>query len=65
MSNERSKHIERKCHFLRYQVTKDKLEIEYCKTELQVTCILTKSLKIARFGCLKELTGMRRLDNMN
>lgn len=59
MSHGRSKNIKQKYHFLRDQVIKHRLEIEYCKTELQLVDILTKLLKRARFEGLKELTGMR------
>lgn len=63
-----------KYHFLRDQVNKDRLEIEYCKLELQLADILTKPLKTARFDGLKgygneetskyELEGVLRLYNL-
>lgn len=60
----KSKHIERKFHFLRDQVNAGKLELKYCKTELQLADILTKPLKKSRFDDLKDLMGMRALSNM-
>ena len=38
----RSKHIEIKFHFLRDQVSKEKLELEFCRSEDHVADILTK-----------------------
>ncbi|GAU32293.1 hypothetical protein TSUD_63100 [Trifolium subterraneum] len=45
----RSKHIETKYHFLRDQVSKEKLTVEYCKTDVQIAYILTKPLRADRF----------------
>jgi hypothetical protein len=61
----RSKHIERRYHFLRDQVNKGKVEIRYCKTEVQLADIFTKPLKKVRFEELKGSIGMRSLENMN
>ena len=65
MCHSLSKHIERRYHFLRDQVNKEKLEIKYCKTEVQLADIFTKPLKKVRFEELKKGIGMRSLDNMN
>lgn len=65
ISHSRSKYIERKYHFLRYQVSKNMLEIEYRKTKLQFVDILTMPLKRARFDCLKKLIEMRKITQMN
>lgn len=65
MSHGRSKHIERRYHFLRNQVNEGKLELEYCKSEVQLDDILTKPLKNIRFNELKEHIGIRSLENMN
>lgn len=51
--------------FLDNLVSKDILEIQYCKIELQLEDILTKPLKMATFYGIKKLMGMRRLGNMN
>lgn len=58
LSYDKIKYIEKKYHFLRDQVNKKKLEVEFCKTELQLTDIFIKSLKNIRFGCLKMITTM-------
>jgi hypothetical protein len=65
VSHGRSKHIERRFHFLRDQVNKEKLELEYCNTEVQLADILTKPMAKARFDTLKKLIGMRALENMD
>ena len=65
LSHGRSKHIERRFHFLRDQVNKEKLELEYCNTEIQLADILTKPMAKARFDALKKLIGMGSLENMN
>ncbi|MCI45484.1 copia protein, partial [Trifolium medium] len=64
VSHGRSKHIERRFHFLRDQVNRDKLELEYCKSEIQLADILTKPLKKARVDELKKLMGMKCLENL-
>lgn len=57
MSHGRSKHIETKFHFLRDKVNKKKLELEFCKTEMQLVYTFIKPLKKARFDELKKAYG--------
>lgn len=59
---DRSKHIEWMYHFLRDQVNKGNLELEHCKSERQLTDILTKSPKKFRFNELKKNIGIRNLE---
>jgi len=54
----RSKHIETRFHFLREQVTKGKLSVEYCPTTVQVANIFTKPLKIDQFKELRSRLGV-------
>ncbi|GAU32209.1 hypothetical protein TSUD_277890 [Trifolium subterraneum] len=61
----RSKHIETKFHYLRNQVTKGKLKLAHCRTEIQVADILTKSLKIERFKDLREMLKVTSLEYLN
>jgi hypothetical protein len=65
VSHGRSKHIERRFHFLGDQVNKERLELEYCNTEIQLVDILTKPMTKARFDALKKLIGMESLENMD
>lgn len=62
MNHGMSKH---KKLFLKGQVGKERLKIEYCKIELQLTDILLKSLKQVRFESLKGLVRTRNLRNLN
>lgn len=61
VSHGRSKHIEIKFHFLRDQVTKGKIKIQHCSTELQLADIMTKALKVERFRELRRLIGVTSL----
>jgi hypothetical protein len=64
-SHGRTKHIEKRFHFLGDQVNKERLELEYCNTEIQLVDILTKPMTKARFDALKKLIGMESLENMD
>ncbi|KAK2352556.1 putative mitochondrial protein [Trifolium repens] len=57
----RSKHIETKFHFIRDQVSKEKLTMEYCKTDVQIADILTKPLKSDRFKELRKMVGITKV----
>lgn len=61
----RSKHIEVKYHFLRDQVNKGNLALEYCRSEDQFADILTKAVKLRRLEEMKNKTGMLMLSNLN
>lgn len=65
MCHGRSKHLERRYHFLRYQINKEKFELEHCKTEWKLSDMLTKPPKKVSFDELKRSIGMRSLENMN
>jgi hypothetical protein len=65
VSHGRSKHIEKKFHFLGDQVHKQKLKLEYRNTNIQLVGILTKPLKKTKFDELKKLIGMESLVNMS
>jgi hypothetical protein len=58
----RSKHIETKYHFLRDQVSKGKLTVEHCSTNVQIADIMTKPLKADRFKELRTLVGIVKFD---
>jgi hypothetical protein len=61
----RSKHIEIKFHFLRDQVSKGKLKLTHCRTEVQIVDILTKPLKIERFKELRKMLKVISLEYLN
>lgn len=61
----RSKHIETKYHFLRDQVNKGRLELCFCRTNLQQADIMTKPLKTERFNELRNLLNVVSLQTLN
>jgi len=65
VAHDRSKQIETKFHFLCDQVSKEKLELEFCRSEDQVADILTKTLKSIKFKELRDKLGVTSLTNLN
>jgi hypothetical protein len=61
----RSKHIEMRFHYMREQVSKGNIKLEYCRTELQVADLLAKVVTVKPFIRLKGLMGVESLGNMN
>jgi len=57
--HQRSKHIDIWYHFLRDQVGKNMIKLEYCRSEDQIAYIFTKPLKIDAFIKLRDLLGMK------
>ena len=55
----RSKHIDIRYHFLRDQVGKNMIKLEYCRSEDQIVDIFTKPLKIGAFINLRDWLGMK------
>jgi len=58
VSHGRSKHIETRFHYIRYQVNNGKLKLIHCHKQLQIANILTKPLKKERFKMLRERIGV-------
>lgn len=58
VSHGRSKHIDVKYHFLRDMVNKGKIDLKYCRTELQLAYIFTKALNRERFKFLRSNIGV-------
>ena len=50
----RSKYIEVDVHFIREKVAHKKIQLKYIPTADQLADLLTKSLSISRFRCLKD-----------
>jgi hypothetical protein len=65
VSHGKSKHIETRFHFLRDQVTKGKLKLEYCSTDNQQADILTKAVKRDQFLKLRREMGVVSFDSLN
>ena len=61
----RSKHIETRFHFLRDQVNKGKLRLEFCRNDDQMAYVFTKPVKKERFEELRFKLGVRSLESMN
>ena len=61
----KSKHINIKYHFIRDQMNKKKINVQYYNTKDQIVYILTKPLKVERFVKPKKMLGMQSLDNLN
>ena len=57
----RSKHIAIKYHFIRDEVKKRKIDVQYCKTEDMIADMLTKGLYAERFIKLREMAGVKEL----
>ncbi|GAU12596.1 hypothetical protein TSUD_132060 [Trifolium subterraneum] len=65
VSHGKSKHIETMFHFLRDQVNKGKLSLEYCSTNDQHADILTKAVKGDQFLKLRREMGIVSFDSLN
>jgi hypothetical protein len=61
----KSKHIETRFHYLRDQVNKCKIKVEYCSTLNQVADIFTKPVKRAQFPKLRRELGVICFDSLN
>ncbi|GAU24928.1 hypothetical protein TSUD_311630 [Trifolium subterraneum] len=64
VSHGKSKHIETRFHFLRDQVNKGKLSLEYCSTNDQQADILTKAVKRDQFLKLRREIGIVSFDSL-
>ena len=56
--HQRSKHIDIRYQFLRYQVGKNMIKLEYCRSEDQIADF-TKPLKIDALIKLRDMLGMK------
>ncbi|KAL4014421.1 hypothetical protein IC575_026623 [Cucumis melo] len=63
--HERSKHIDIRYHYLRDFINDGIINLSYCKSEDQVTDILTKPLKLATFLKLRSLLGVISFTSLN
>ncbi|KAF0692170.1 Aste57867_16726 [Aphanomyces stellatus] len=56
--HERTKHISTKYHFVRNQVEKGRIQLQYCPTKLMVADILTKAIPREQFEFLRSKLGL-------
>jgi hypothetical protein len=61
----KSKHIETRFHYLRDQVNRCKINVEYYSTRNQVADIFTKPVKRAQFLKLRRELGVFCFDGLN
>ena len=54
----RAKHIGIKYHFIREQVEKGTVELQYCPTEEMIADMLTKGLSLDQFTKLRLMSGL-------
>ncbi|KAK2454958.1 hypothetical protein QL285_002459 [Trifolium repens] len=65
ISHGKSKHIETRFHFLRDQVSKGKLKLEFCSSEDQQADIFTKAVKRDQFLKLRRKIGIVCFESLN
>ncbi|CAJ2634633.1 unnamed protein product [Trifolium pratense] len=65
VSHGKSKYIETRFHFLRDQVNKGKLSLEYCSTDNQQADIMTKAVKRDQFLKLRREIGIVCFDSLS
>ncbi|KAK2403542.1 putative mitochondrial protein [Trifolium repens] len=65
ISHGKSKHIETRFDFLRDQVSKGKLKLEFCSSEDQQADIMTKAVKRDQFLKLRREIGVVNFDSLN
>ncbi|AES72116.1 hypothetical protein MTR_3g086240 [Medicago truncatula] len=60
------KHIETKLHFIRHQVRKQRINLAYCRTEMQIAdiVIVTKPLKIEKCNETRKMLSMSFLESL-
>jgi len=63
--HQKTKHIDIRYHFLRDQVGKNMIKLEYCRSEYHIADIFTTALKIDAFIKLRDLLGMKVVPNQN
>ena len=56
----RAKHVGIKYHFIREQVEKGTVKLEYCPSKDMVADILTKGLNKDQFYKIRDMSGVRK-----
>jgi hypothetical protein len=65
VSHGRSKHIEMRFHYLREQVSNDKLVLKHCRSEDQIADIMTKAVQTDVLKRLRNMIGLCPLATMS
>ncbi|KAI5336252.1 hypothetical protein L3X38_015519 [Prunus dulcis] len=60
----KTKHINRRYHFIRDALQDGVVDLRYCKSEEQVADIFTKALPKDRFNYLRRLLGVKPVNNL-
>ena len=56
-----AKHIDIKFHYIREQVERKAIQLEYCESKNMVADMLTKALLSSQFVKLREMLGVREI----
>jgi len=62
VQNARTKHIERQIHFVRHHIKKQRIAVNYIKSQDQVADILTKPLTPQKFREMRNMLGLTTID---
>ncbi|CAL9023435.1 unnamed protein product [Prunus brigantina] len=62
--HQKTKHINRRYHFIRDALQDGVVDLRYCKSEEQVADIFTKALPKDRFNYLRGLLGVKPVNNL-
>ena len=57
-ADKRTKHIDIKYHYVRDQIERGEIKIEYCPTEKMVADAMTKPLNVVKFKTCRDLMGL-------
>ena len=57
----RAKHIDIKFHYIREQVEKKAIQLEYCESKNMVADMLIKALLSSQFVKLRDMLGVRKI----
>lgn len=61
----KSKHIDTRYHYLRNQVGKGNIKVEFCSSQDQKANVMTKALNVVKFKQLREMHGIKILNELN
>ncbi|CAL8162106.1 unnamed protein product [Prunus armeniaca] len=62
--HQKTKHINRRYHFIRDALQEGVVDLRYCKSEEQAADIFTKALSKDRFNYLRGLLGVKPVNNL-